>query len=75
VGKLDWVDDIQVRLILTGKPYPWHAGRQVGRTIYCGDGPDDLIGIMDTRELADFVAHAPEDIGRLIAEVRKLRDT
>jgi hypothetical protein len=31
---------------------PWHAGRTVGRTLYQGDGPDDLIGVMDNRELA-----------------------
>lgn len=37
---------------------PWRTGRKVGRTIYAvvGDAPDDrdlLIGMMDTRELAD----------------------
>lgn len=36
----------------------WHVGRTVGRTIYQGDGPDDLIGIMDTRELAALVVAA-----------------
>lgn len=35
---------------------PWHAGRTVGRTVYKGDGPDDMIGVMDTRDYAGFVA-------------------
>ncbi len=39
-------------------PHPWHAGRTVGRTLYCGDGPDDLIGTMDNRELAELVVLA-----------------
>lgn len=34
---------------------PWHAGRTVGRTVYRGDGPDDLIGVMDKRDYAAFV--------------------
>jgi hypothetical protein len=33
----------------------WHTGRTVGRTIYSGDGPDDLIGVMDTREIAAHI--------------------
>lgn len=33
----------------------WHAGRTVGRTLYHGDGPDDLLGVMDTRMLAELV--------------------
>lgn len=33
----------------------WHAGRTVGRTLYCGEGRDDLIGVMDSRQLADLV--------------------
>jgi hypothetical protein len=51
---------------------PWHAGRTVGRTIYHGEGPDDLIGIMDSRPLADFVANAPDDITYLLGRVREL---
>ncbi len=31
---------------------PWRVGRKVGRTIYDGD---KLIGMMDTRELAELV--------------------
>lgn len=44
--------------IVTEKPWRtklWHAGRTVGRTIYQGDGPDDMIGTMDSRELAAHV--------------------
>lgn len=37
---------------------PWHAGRTTGRALYDGDGPDDLIGVMDTRELAAVVVVA-----------------
>ena len=36
----------------------WHAGRTVGRTLYRGDGPDDCIGLMDSRALADLVVVA-----------------
>jgi hypothetical protein len=36
-------------------PTDWHTGRTVGRTLYCGDGPDDMIGTMDTRMLAEMV--------------------
>jgi hypothetical protein len=37
--------------------YPWRTGRKVGRTIYAQFGPeptddDLLVGVMDTRELA-----------------------
>lgn len=72
---MDWIDEIEDRLtaVSSSVSSPWHAGRTVGRTIYDGDGPDDLIGVMDSRLLAEFVAHAPNDIKRLIAEVRKLR--
>ncbi len=35
---------------------PWHRGRTVGRTVYKGEGPDDMIGVMDTRDYAGFVA-------------------
>lgn len=42
---------------------PWRVGRSVGRTVYVqvGDGPsktDELIGVMDTRELAARVVAA-----------------
>ena len=38
----------------------WRVGSRVGRTIYNGPGPDDLIGTMDTREAAKLAAAAPE---------------
>lgn len=42
--------------------WPWRVGRKVGRTIYAHP-PDHadggvLIGMMDTRELAEVVVHA-----------------
>jgi hypothetical protein len=42
---------------------PWRTGRKVGRTIYAqvGHEPSDddtLIGVMDTRELADEATRA-----------------
>ena len=41
----------------------WRTGRKVGRTIYrqVGDGPsdaDELVGVMDTPELARMVVDA-----------------
>jgi hypothetical protein len=46
---------------------PWHAGRTVGRTLYQGDGSDDLVGVMDTRELAALVVRAVNSHEALIA--------
>lgn len=46
--------------LLHRTPPVWHAGRTVGRTVYQGDGPDDMIGVMDTRELAEIVVLAYE---------------
>jgi hypothetical protein len=45
----------RLRILLQNYPTVWHAGRTVGRTLYTGDGPDDLIGIVDTRALAELV--------------------
>lgn len=48
---------------------PWHAGRTVGRTLYHGDGPDDLIGVMDSRALAELVVLLHEYArGQLLGE-------
>lgn len=47
----------------------WRVGKTVGRTIYKGDGPDDLIGVMDTRKDAEFVAAAPGIILDLLKEL------
>jgi len=44
--------------LLERTPPITHAGRTVGRTLYSGDGPDDLIGVMDSRELAELVVLA-----------------
>jgi hypothetical protein len=38
---------------------PWRAGRSTGRAIYCWPGgDDDVIGMMDSRELAAAVVGA-----------------
>lgn len=39
-------------------PTHWRVGRKVGRTIY--DASENLIGVMDTRELARLAAAAPQ---------------
>jgi hypothetical protein len=39
---------------------PWRQGRKVGRTIY--DANDELIGVMDTPELAAKVVKAINDV-------------
>lgn len=58
----------------------WHTGSKVGRTIYKGPGPDDLVGTMDRREDAAAVvkglAALPELLTALEAacqEVETLR--
>lgn len=51
----------------------WRVGSKVGRTIYKGHGPDDLIGVMDTRELAASVVFARNDARWLCAELKKAR--
>jgi hypothetical protein len=48
----------------------WRVGRKVGRTIYEQLGPepsddDELIGVMDTVELAAIVVQAVNGSGRL----------
>lgn len=50
-----------------------HAGRTVGRTLYQGDGVDDLIGIVDTRGQARYIVMAVNAFPELVAEVRVLR--
>lgn len=42
---------------------PWRTGRKVGRTVYAQAGidpgnDDELIGVMDSRELAEAVVRA-----------------
>lgn len=38
---------------------PWRVGGSTGRALYCWPGgDDDVIGMMDTRELAALVADA-----------------
>lgn len=60
-------EESRLRALLLIHPPVWHTGRTVGRTVYCGDGPDDLIGIMDTRNLAELVVlcyeYAREQLG------------
>jgi hypothetical protein len=36
----------------------WRVGKKVGRTVYIGDDPGDLVGVMDTPELAARVVAA-----------------
>jgi len=72
VADLD-LDGIEARAAQHPPP-PWHAGRTVGRTVYMGDGRGDLIGVMDSRALAEFVAAARADIPALVTEVRELRE-
>lgn len=48
---------------LAGTTLRWRTGRTVGRTVYlqAGEEPsedDTLIGMLDTRELADLVVYA-----------------
>ena len=51
---------------------PWHAGRTVGKTLYDGDGPDDMIGVMMTRDLAAQVVAEHNEIASLRAQVAAL---
>lgn len=55
-------------------PLSWRVGSTVGRTIYCGNGPDDLIGVMDTREDAAFVVACVNAFAALEAERDQLRE-
>jgi len=58
---------------------PWRVGRKVGRTIY--DADDNLIGMMDTRELAAEVVRCvnvslvSEELERVTEERDELRAT
>lgn len=61
--------------------HPWHAGRRHGRTLYFGEGPDDGVGYMDTRDLATYIVTARNLVLRLIREcdynghlIQKLKD-
>jgi hypothetical protein len=47
-------------------PGPWRRGATVQRTIYKGLGPDDLIGVMDSKEDAYFVTKARNELPDLI---------
>lgn len=50
-------------------PGPWRRGATVQRTIYKGLGPDDLIGLFDSKDDAYFVTKARTDVELLIALV------
>ncbi len=41
---------------------PWRVGRKLGRTLYIGD---DLVGMMDSPQLADFVVTAVNEAARM----------
>jgi hypothetical protein len=51
----------------------WRTGRKVGRTLYIGD---NLVGLMDTPELAELVATSVNEIVRIraLAESQVVRD-
>lgn len=66
-GLRDKIDDV-------GIPQCMHAGRTVGRTLYVGDGPDDLIGIVDTREQAEYIVAACNAFIDLVLEVTMLKE-
>lgn len=52
----------------------WHAGRTVGRTVYVGNGPNDLIGTMDQRGYASFVVLMRNLLPELIEMAWALED-
>lgn len=54
-------------------PPPWHAGRTVGRTLYVGDGPDDCIGLLDSRHLSESLAYLRNQAPAILAEVQRQR--
>ena len=74
---LSEVEAIEARL-RAATPAPWRDGH---------DGPNDPSFVDDSdgepvaevyggclcRKNAEFIAHAPEDVGRLLAEVKRLR--
>lgn len=70
-----------MKRLLRYQTRPWRTGRKVSRTIYAviGDQPDDhdpLIGVMDTKTLAEAAvrAHNQEILNqeRITEELRKL---
>ena len=54
-------------------PGLWRTGSKVGRTLYDGDGPDDLIGVMDKRTDAMFVARVQVLLPTLLREIQEHR--
>ena len=65
--------DIQrlLELMALLPPPPWHNGRTVGRTVYKGEGgAEDMIGVMDTPDLAEFVCLARNLLPGLLARYR-----
>jgi hypothetical protein len=48
----------------------WRTGRKVGRTVYVND---ELVGVMDTPELAEQVVRAVTELDELRAENADLR--
>ncbi len=69
---------IKARYAFLGEQ-PWRVGRKVGRTLYRQarkSGPsdiDNLIGVVDSEDDAEFIAHARTDVPALVAEVERLR--
>ena len=72
----DWLDAIQAR-VEASTPGPWHSWIE-GRDQTSGDtfiqtGGEDIYLTGATDEDNDFIAHARQDIPRLIDEVRRLQ--
>jgi hypothetical protein len=59
-GRQDCEECFEEAVGLRGpQDFPWRVGRKVGRTIYaCKYEPGDLIGVMDTPELATAAVNA-----------------
>lgn len=59
-------DELKEQYVIIGPvdhPKPWRTGRDVGRTLY--NGRDELIGLLDERELADEVVRAVNALARV----------
>ena len=76
------IQEIEARLEAAPEPEKWQVeeGWEGYRVFYEDDGPGDLPiaegicqGTDGGEALAEFIAHAPEDIAALITEVERLR--
>jgi hypothetical protein len=61
-------DDVRARLVaLEQAAPPMRCGTKVGRTIYRGHDANDLIGVMDTRALAELTVELRNAAPTLLA--------